>query len=99
MSLMAAEEEISNLLEERDDAEKRGQLAFNGMCEFLEWHMATYEYIKDLKKTAKHELKRHEGMIKKGLMMLRVAGGDYKVPRSCVRVFEEMEKVKEGDGR
>lgn len=94
---MEAEETIEILTDDLEEAQRNGQKAFEGMCEFLEWHMATYEYIKDLKKTAKHEIKRHEGMIEKGLLMLRVAAGDYKVPRSCVRVFEEMEKMKEGD--
>jgi len=89
---MEAEETIEILTDDLEEARRDGQLAFNGMCEFLEWHMATYEYIKDLKKTSKHELKRHKGMVEKGLLMIRVAAGDYKVPLTCARIRETLEE-------
>ncbi len=66
---------------------------FEDFCWLLECEMATFSYIRDLKRTAQHEIARHEKIIKDGLLSVRIHLADkpdLEVPRECLRVYENI---------
>ncbi|KKK82063.1 hypothetical protein LCGC14_2807130 [marine sediment metagenome] len=66
---------------------------FEDLCWLLECEMATFSYIRDLKRTAQHEIARHEKIIKDGLLSVRIHLADkpdLEVPRECLRVYENI---------
>lgn len=65
------------------------QEVFNDFCYLLECEMATLEYIRDLKRTSKREISRHEEIIRKQLVHVRVyVSKGLVVQRSNGRVYD-----------
>ena len=50
---------------------------FHDLCWLLECEMATLEYIKDIKRTPKYELKRHASIIEKSVEKVWAYCRDY----------------------
>lgn len=50
---------------------------FHDLCWLLECEMATYEGAKDIKRTSKYDLKRHEGIINSALNKVIAYCRDY----------------------
>ena len=66
---------------------------FQDWCWLLECEMATLGYIRDITRTAKHEISRHEKIIQEGLFQVRICLADndgLEVPRDCPRVYESI---------
>lgn len=76
-----------------DGSGKNNQEIFNDLCYLLECEMATLDYLRGVKRTPKHELRRHEDIVKKTLLQVRRHVFDgLVVPRHCGRVVDEAAK-------
>lgn len=68
---------------------RMGQQVFDDYCYLLECEMATLEFIRGIKRTPKREIERHESIIKKNLVHVRVyVSKGFTVKREHGRVYE-----------